>query len=540
MSKKYYKRLHLTKIHSLQNVNVKSNTGSNLAHVGLVNCTFELGKTEFSSEFIVCKILTRPLILGRDFLIQNHISVRYSENGKCILDYQQQEIITSLNVENKPKLSLADSMNLPGRTLAVIQVNTDLEPEQSVQIYEIKPNYFLIEEYPNLYIVPMIQNVDIHKIENVPLVIINFSTDNVYLSKGEVMACMQNQSLNISEVITETSTEPSTILLEEGNDIEGLSEQKRKVISENREKKFITSPADIEVHQKVELQDAKITQVQQNAFKELCSEFKDIFSIDSSDIGKTPVLEMEIDTGDSPPITQKPFTLPLKHATWVQKELEILEKAGVIVRSVSPWASPIVIVPKRTAPGEPPKRRLCVDYWAVNSLLPPVKKAFSKAKGVLTLVPLPKIDKNYVRCKGSKIYSTFGMRSGYYHMALSKESRPKTAFVSSFRKWEFKRCPFGLAEAPAYFQRLVNEVLSGLTFSFGYLDDILVFSSYMEAHLKHLRLLFERLRSADLNLKEVKCNFLKKHIQYLGHIVSGEGITPLPEKLESIQKMLPP
>ena len=121
---------------------------------------------------------------------------------------------------------------------------------------------------------------------------------------------------------------------------------------------------------------------------------------------------METYTGDSPPLTQKPYTLPLRHAIWVQKELEILEKAGVIVRSVSPWASLIVIVPKRTALGEPPKRRLCLDYWAVNSLLLPVKKDFSKAKGVLTLVPLSKIDEIYARLKGSKIYSTFDMRSG--------------------------------------------------------------------------------------------------------------------------------
>ena len=233
---------------------------------------------------------------------------------------------------------------------------------------------------------------------------------------------------------------------------------------------------------------------------------------------------MEIDTGDSPPITQKPYTLPLKHAEWVQKELEILEKASVIVRSVSPWASPIVVVPKRTAPGEPPKRRLCVDYRAINSLLPPVKKAFSKAKVILTLVPLPKIDEIYAHLKDSKIYSTFDMQSGYYHMVLSEKSRPKSAFVSAYGKWEFKRCPFGLAQAPAYFQRLVNEVLSSLTFAFGYLDDILIFSPDMETHLKHLRVLFERLRSADLKLKEVKCNFLKKHIQYLGHIISGEGI----------------
>ena len=159
---------------------------------------------------------------------------------------------------------------------------------------------------------------------------------------------------------------------------------------------------------------------------------------------------------------------------------------------------------------------------------------------MLTLVPLPKINEIYARLKGSKIYSTFDMRSGYYHMALSKKARPQTAFVSAYGKWEFKRCPFGLTQAPAYFQRLVNEVLSGLDFAFGNLDDILVFSPYMATHLQHLRIIFERLRVAGLKLEESKCNLLKKHIQYLGQIVSGEGITPLPEKkLSSIRRMLP-
>ena len=222
--------------------------------------------------------------MGRDFLIQDHVSVRYSENGKCILDYQQQELIPSLNVENKPQLSLANSMTLPGRALGVIQVNTDLKPEQSGQMHEIEPNYFLTEEHPNLYIVPMIHNVDIHKTDNVPLVVINFLTDSVYLLKGEIMGFMQNQSLNISEIITETSTEPSPILLEEDDDIEGPQEQRGKIISGNKEKKYFTSLVNIEVHRKVELQNANVTEAQQNAFKELCNEFKDIFSIDSSDI----------------------------------------------------------------------------------------------------------------------------------------------------------------------------------------------------------------------------------------------------------------
>ena len=134
---------------------------------------------------------------------------------------------------------------------------------------------------------------------------------------------------------------------------------------------------------------------------------------------------MDIPTGDNPPITQRPYTLGLKHVQWVQEEIEILEKAGIIAKSVSPWASPIVIVPKKTAPGEPPRRRMCVDYPMLNRLLPKVDKAHSKAKGVLTLVPLPKIDEIYAKLEGSTIYSTFDMRSGYYHLELSQESQPR-------------------------------------------------------------------------------------------------------------------
>ena len=166
--------------------------------------------------------------------------------------------------------------------------------------------------------------------------------------------------------------------------------------------------------------------------------------------------------------------MPLKHAEWVKKELNILEAAGIIVRSVLPWASPIVVVPKRSALVNP-KRHMCVDYRALNKLLPPVKKAHSNAKGVLSLVPLPKIDEIYACLKGSKVFSTLDMRSGYHHVEMTEEARPKTAFtlLANLGKWEFLRCPFGLVQAPAYFQRLINKVLAPFDFAFGYLDDII-------------------------------------------------------------------
>ena len=222
MSKEYYKKLQLSKIHLLQNISVRSATGSNLAPVGLVNCTFMLGDTSFDFDFIVCKNLTRPLILGRDFLIQNHIAVRYSENGKCILDHQQQELVVATDMDIRPHLNLTSSVSIPGRTLAVVQVNNTLTQEESGHLYEVEPNCLLTNEYPNLYIVPAIHNVDLYKSENVPLVVINFSSDNIYLPKGEIIGFMQCQSLDISEIITETSTEPSSILLDKDTGTEGI------------------------------------------------------------------------------------------------------------------------------------------------------------------------------------------------------------------------------------------------------------------------------------------------------------------------------
>ena len=116
---------------------MRSTTGSNLIPLGLINCSFELGQTKFNGDFIVCKNLTRPLILGRDFFIQNHVMVRYADDGKCVLDYQQQELVAAMDIENKPQLSLANSVTLPERSLIVVCVRSNLEPDKSGQIYKV-------------------------------------------------------------------------------------------------------------------------------------------------------------------------------------------------------------------------------------------------------------------------------------------------------------------------------------------------------------------------------------------------------------------
>ena len=129
---------------------------------------------------------------------------------------------------------------------------------------------------------------------------------------------------------------------------------------------FIKSPVEVEAHRKVDLEDKKIKEETRQEFNKLCDRFDDIISKGSDDIGKTLLVEMDIDTGDSPPIALKPYTLSLKHYDWVQKEITTLERAGIITKSISSWASPVVIVPKKSTPGEPPQRRMCVDFRRLN------------------------------------------------------------------------------------------------------------------------------------------------------------------------------
>ena len=286
----------------------------------------------------------------------------------------------------------------------------------------------------------------------------------------------------------------------------------------------------------MDLQDADIKPTTRSAFDELCERYPKVFSRGNEDIGRTQLITMDIDTGDSPPVSSRSYTLALKHHQWVQEEIETLERAGVITKSMSPWASPIVVVPKKSQPGEPPKKRLCIDFRKINNLQQTVITE-GKSKGCLSLVPLPKIDEMYAKLRGAKFFSMIDLQSSYYHIALGKDSRAKMAFVTPFGKYEFLQVPFGLAQAPAYFQHLMNQVLDNCSFAMTYLDDIIIFSETEEEHLSHIEEIFRRLEAADLKMKRSKCDFFKKHIHYLGHLISADGIRPLKDKLDTIRDM---
>ena len=176
----------------------------------------------------------------------------------------------------------------------------------------------------------------------------------------------------------------------------------------------------------------------------------------------------------------------------------------MIRESNSSWSAPIVVVPKGDG-----GKRLCVDYRALNAI-------------TRTYVwPMPRVEDIFSKLGKAKFFTTLDLRSGYHHIALEKDAIKKTAFVTPFGKYEYMKVPFALAQAPAYFQNLMNRVLNGLHFTLAYLDDVIIFSETEEQHLKHIQIVLTRLKQANLKLKKSKCAFFKKELHYLGHIFNN-------------------
>ena len=544
MSGDMYKRLKLGPLDTKRLPKVVGADGTSLGAMGRISCEINIGERTFKQTFLVCQNITRPVILGKDFARDNCAGVHWMENNTRMLTINLEKLIETpelIPTKTKYAVSLKKAANLPPRSCAAVDVNINTDSKEKVQMI---PDELCQFNNPNMYMYSLHADLAEKRKDTVtPYVIINLSsTEHLYLPKKHVVAFAEKDDTD-GEVfeIDNLGTTPRKWMPEQTRQtfaqfapIEAETDLHKVLTTATN---FIKSPADIETHRKVDLKDAQIKEETKGKFHDLCNRFDSIISKSSGDIGKTLLIEMDIDTGNSPPITSRPYTLPLKHYEWVRKEISTLERAGIITKSISPWASPMVIVPKKSAPGEPPQRRMCVDFRKLNKTQPEVHN-MNGGKGCISLVPLPKIDELYAKLQGYKIFSTLDLHSGYYHIGLSHSTKPKTAFViSGMGKYEFNRVPFGLAQAPAHFQRLINEVLTDCTFAMGYLDDIIIFSKTEEEHLEHLETIFNQLREAGLKLKLQKCSFFKKHIQYLGHLISDEGIQPLPEKLESIAKM---
>ena len=263
--------------------------------------------------------------------------------------------------------------------------------------------------------------------------------------------------------------------------------------------------------------------------KEMLMEYHNVFSLEMNERGETDLIQFEINTGDAPPKKQPTRYIPHAARQEVARLLKEMQEANVIKPSMSPWASPVVLVQKKDG-----TLRFCIDYRKLNEL--------TKAD----TFPLPKIDDLLDQLGKSKYFSTLDLKSGYWQIKVHPASQEKTAFTMHQGLFEFRVMPFRLMNAPAAFQRLMQQVLMGLNtesatdFVAVYLDDILIFSETFQDHMTHLRTVLQRLEQVNLKLNPKKCCFGCQMVEYLGHILTPDGLKPNPKRIAAVRQFATP
>jgi len=202
----------------------------------------------------------------------------------------------------------------------------------------------------------------------------------------------------------------------------------------------------------------------------------------------------------------------------------------IIRTSTSQWNAPLLVVPKKADASGKPKLRVVIDFRKLNDLT--IGDSF----------PLPNITDILDQLGNAKYFTTLDLASGYHQIPMAERDKNKTAFSTPYGHYEFNRMPFGLKNAPATFQRLMNSVLTGIQGlkCLVYLDDIVIYGSSLEEHNKRLKEILQKLRKSNLKLQPDKCEFLRKEVVYLGHIISENGISPDPSKLTAIKEFPTP
>ena len=254
--------------------------------------------------------------------------------------------------------------------------------------------------------------------------------------------------------------------------------------------------------------------------KALFSRRRSVFAKSDNDLGCTMAVQHRIQTTDDVPVTMPDRRIPPTQLEEVKSHLQELMQSGAIVPSDSAYASAIVLVRKKTG-----ALRWCCDFRALN------------AKTVKDAYPLPRIDESMDALAGARYFSTLDLQSAYMQVPMHPDDAHKTAFTTPLGLYEHRRMAFGLCNAPATFQRLMQTAFREELFNIllCYLDDLLVFSPTISEHIRRLDIVFTRLSEYGLKLELRKCDFFKREVKYLGHGVSAEGIATDPENVTAVE-----
>lgn len=443
-----------------------------------------LGGSRYVVLFTVLQNCVADVILGCDFLTSNEAFIDCS-SGELHLNICDTE--DALPDSPPVVLRTADDIHVPAFSAVSVQLVPESRFNSACGLVEPIVTTFAKKGV----LVP--HSIARVKTRRVHLYITNPSAEPLMLPRGSRIATIQTCD---EHAIASLSPAPTTTKLQAAS-ADTLSERTAQMI------------------------DSSLTNAERESLQRLLSTYSDLFDFSRHALTQTTTVTHQIDTGAATPLKSRPYRIsPAERKTIKENVADMLDKK-IIEPSSSPWSSPVILVKKDDG-----SWRFCVDYRRLNKV---TKK---------DVYPLPRIDDTLDALQGSSFFSSLDLRSGYWQIPVSEEDKPKTAFVTPDGLYQFNVMPFGLCNAPATFERMMDTLLRGLTWNIClcYLDDVVVFSTTFDDHLYRLRQVLDCFRNANLQLNSKKCKFGAREIKVLGHLVSIDGIRPDPSKIQAVSE----
>ena len=480
----YYIRQHIR--YPTSNVQLHLADKSCLQVQGTIKLPINIANRIRRHKVHVVPKLWRSCIIGNDFIQKYNLQI---DGGRqqvyfkrlIALESNTTTLVTTQEEEEEYTLLATERIKLAPFYAADIQVRPNTK---IVGIPEKLSNY----EITSIKETPCVANGIIKPTNSMNIQVANLGKKMIIIHPGQALAIMTR--LNEAQI----------------NAIQHL---------EKNEKPVITPETTAETQ--IDLSETKLTQLQRDQLKNVINSFSDIFRKQN---GRTNMLQHQIQLiPGSKPVNSPPYRYAPAKRQVIENNLKEMKEEGIIEPSKSPWASPVVLAPKKDG-----TIRFCVDYRKLNGMT--TRDAY----------PIPRIDDTLDSLQEAKFISTLDLRSGYWQVEMDKESKEKTAFITHKGLYEFNVMPYGLTNAPATFQRLMDIVLAGLKWQccLVYIDDIVIYSPNFDQHLIDLKNVFLTLREANLTLKASKCCFCRKEMKYLGHIVTQDGIKPDPALIKAV------
>ena len=474
--------------------------GSDLRAQGPVLCQVTVGGRTVTDAVYAAPIAGVEAILGLDTL--RELGLELNVGGVNVLSGASVPVIRRLRVPQIRRVSAAEDVVIPARSEAIVP--------GSVKGGQHSEHFLMIGQRskPTSNSLFVARTLIAECQSTCAVRVMNPADEPRHIWKGEVLAEAEEVTLVSGDTVTEprqpyASAEKNVCRLVSNSDEERLQvpEHLRQLYQDTCEREQLADDV-------------------RRDLRQLLNKHADVFASSDMDLGRTNIVLHDIDTGNARPIRQPPRRVPTALQPELDKEIADMLRKGVIEQGQSPWASPVVLVRKKDG-----SLRFCVDYRRINAVTE------------FDAYPLPRIDETLEALSGARFFTTLDLISGYWQVGLTPEARLKSAFCVRSGLYLWNVMPFGLCNAPGTFERLMETVLHNLQWQIClvYLDDVVIYGGSEQQLMDRMDMVFTRLRAANLKLKPKKCRLFARRTDYLGHVISEEGISVSPDKVGAIR-----